>query len=232
MWLRARWQPVALAVLALIVLALVVAQLVLPGIAENRVRDRVGRYGPVHAVHVHAVPAIALLWGDAQEITVSAGAMTIAASELADLEHQLGGVSTAELSTPSMDLGLSKVPPIDVPLGGVLLHKHGDALNARASVSAAAVRDVLPAGLTVTGLQASDGQPELTVAGELVGVSVSGNALISAKEGKIVVEPVGLPIAGFASLTLFSDPYIYVESVSAAQQAEGLAVSIRARQVN
>ncbi len=228
-WIGERWQLVAIAILGLVVLVLVVAQLVLPGVAEDRVRERVGRYGTVQHVHVHAVPAIALLWGDAQEITVSAGAMQIAARELADLERQLAGVDKAELSTPAMDLGLSTVPAIRVSLERVYLRKRDNVLAAQATVSPAALRALVPPGFTIGRLEANGGQPEAAVSGEFLGVSVSGRAVVSANDGKIVVEPAGLPFAGFASITLFSDPRIYVEDVSATQEGEALRISIRAR---
>jgi len=229
MWVRERWQVAALAILGIVVAVLVIAQLVLPGLAEDRVRDRVGRYGTVRHVHVHAVPAIELLWGNAEEITVSTGEMRIAASELVDLEHQLAGVGKAELSTPAMDLGLTTTPSIRVSLERVSLHKRDDELTAQATVSAAALRALVPPGFTVDRLEANGGQPEAAVSGEFFGVSVSGRAVVRAKEGKVVVEPAGLPFGGFVSITLFSDPRIYVEDVSATAEGEGLRMSIRAR---
>ena len=53
--------------------------------------------------------------------------------------------------------------------------------------------------------------------------------MVSAKDGKIVVEPAGLPFAGFAAIKLFSDPRMYVEDVSAMQEGEASLISIRAR---
>src|SRR5207248_45620 len=53
---------IAIATVGVIVLLLVVAQLVLPGIAEQRLRDRLSRNGTVIQVHVSAFPAIELLW--------------------------------------------------------------------------------------------------------------------------------------------------------------------------
>jgi len=228
-WAAERWQVLAVAIVSVVVVVLVVAQLVLPGVAEDRVRERVGRYGTVRHIHVHAVPAIALLWGDAQEITVSAGAMQIATHELIDLERQLAGVEEAELSAPSMDLGLTTTPSIRVSLERVHLRKHDNVLNAQATLSEAALSALVPPGFTIGRLEANGGRPEATVTGEFLGASISGRAVVTAKDGKVVVEPAGLPFASFVSITLFSDPRIYVEDVSATQEGEALRVTIRAR---
>lgn len=53
-----------LGVVALVVAVVVlgVAQLVLPGIAAQRIRSQLDRYGHVRSVSVSAFPAIELLW--------------------------------------------------------------------------------------------------------------------------------------------------------------------------
>jgi hypothetical protein len=53
-----------------VVVALVVAQLVLPGIAAQRLRDRLSRSGRVLEVTVQAFPAIELLWHQADRVVV------------------------------------------------------------------------------------------------------------------------------------------------------------------
>ena len=64
-------------------------------------------------------------------------------------------------------------------------------------------------------------------------MNVSGHALVVAREGAIVVEPAGLPFAGLATLTLFSDPRIYVESLDRdASTAKGSCINLRARPVS
>ena len=55
---------------AAVVLLLVLAQLLLPGLAARRIRTRVGRYGTVKSVSVSAWPAVKVLWGDADAVTV------------------------------------------------------------------------------------------------------------------------------------------------------------------
>jgi hypothetical protein len=227
-----RWGRVGVAALAALVVALVAAQLVLPGIAVDRVRDRVGRYGKVRDVHVHALPAVTLLWGDAQEVSVRAGQLRVSPRQLAELERELAGVTTAKMTSPTLDLVLSSVAAGEIPIRSVLLSKRGSALSAHGIVRAADVKAVLPAGFTVEGLSAGGGQPEVGIAGEFLGARIAGRGVVSAKEGRIVVEPAGIPIAGVAAVPIFSDPHIEVESVSAVPQGEGLAVTVRARSMS
>lgn len=218
-----------MALLAAIVVILVVAQLVLPGIASDRVREEVGRYGSVRTVNVHAAPAIALLWGDAQEITVTAGALRMSPEQLVRLEQKLSGVDRARLGAATLELVLSSVLAGEVPLDAVLLAKDGNSLRASATVSPSAVSATLPAGLHVEGISAGPAGPELAVSGEAFGVRIAGRAIVRANEGRLIVEPAGLPFGGFAAVTIFSDPRIYVESVSASRHGEGVRVELRAR---
>jgi hypothetical protein len=216
-----------------VVLVLVIAQLVLPGIAVERVRERVGRYGEVHSVHVHADPAIQLVWGSAQEIAVDAGPLRMSSQQLADLERQLDGVGRATLTTPRLSLTSSSTAAGELPLLGARLDKHGDALSASGVVRASALQVTLPAGLHVDGLSAESGRPEVSLAGEAFGARVSGHALVVAREGAIVVEPAGLPFGGIATIMLFSDPHIYVETLTAVPLGEGgVRITLRAKPVS
>jgi hypothetical protein len=215
-----------------VVLALVLAQIVLPLIAAQRVRDRLKPYGSVHSVSVHAVPALELLWEQAEKITVSAGQLRISPHDLVDLEQNLSGVTKAELTSPSLDLIIPALAAGGLALQGVQLTKHASELTARGSIRTAEVHATLPGGFRVRGVSANSGQPEVGVSGEVLGVSVSGHAVLKAKEGKLVAEAAGIPFASLATITLFSDPRIEVESVSATPEGEAIAVTVQARQAS
>jgi hypothetical protein len=223
---------VAVGVAVVVVLALVIAQLVLPRIAVERVEERVGRYGEVDAVHVHADPAIQLLWGSAEEIAVTAGPLRMSSQELVDLERQLGGVDRASLATPRLALTSSSATAGELPLESARLYKHGDALSASGVLRASTLQVTVPAGLKVDGLSAESGRPEVALSGEAFGVRVSGHALVVAREGAIVVEPAGLPFGGLATIRLFSDPRVYVETLTATPHGEGILIDLRARPVS
>jgi hypothetical protein len=231
-WDRRRLARAGVALALAIVLVLVLAQLVLPLIAAQRVRDRLRPYGSVHSVSVHAVPALELLWEEAEKITVSAGQLRISPHDLVNLEQSLSGVTNAELTSPGMDLILPALGAEGLPLHAVQLTKHESALTARGSIGAADVHTTLPGGFQVKGLSGYSGLPEVGVSGEVFGVSVSGHAVVRAREGKIVAEPRGIPFASLATITLFSDPRLDVESVSASPEGEAVTVTIQARQAS
>ena len=61
---------IALAVAGVVLLVLVVAQLVLPGVAEQELRDQLSQSGTVLEVKVSAFPAVKLLWHHADSVVV------------------------------------------------------------------------------------------------------------------------------------------------------------------
>ena len=156
---RRRWQWVAVGIAAVVVLLLVIAQLVLPGIAVERVRERVGRYGEVHAVHVHADPAIQLLSGERTGNPVTAGPLQMSSEELVDLERQLDGVDRAT----SRHRGWRSPPP-PPPLANC--HWIGAPLQARRRAESlrgpatSTLQVTLPAGLKVQGHSRSSDGPK------------------------------------------------------------------------
>jgi hypothetical protein len=220
----------ALVVLAAVVLGL--AQALLPGIAAQRVRSEVGGYGTVRSVSVSATPALELAWGQAERIAVRAGALRISPEQLVGLEQRLGGVTEATLESPTVELVLSSVVSGNVTLHEVLLRKRGNVLSAHATVSAGDVHVQLPAGLELAGLESAEGLPRMTVRGGLAGVSLTANALVGALEGKLVAQPVGIPLAGLATVTVFADRRVYVQSVTLSPGARGYGLTIIARRAD
>jgi hypothetical protein len=226
---RQRVIVAALATSAVVVVALIVAELVLPGIAAQRVRDRVDRYGSVRAVSVHAQPALELLWGDAETIGVRAGPLHVTPADLVELEQRVSGVGSAELTTPELVLSLAGLASAEVPLYNVRLVKHGKSLLATGLVRPANVHATLIAGFQAQGFYAESGRPEVGISGEVLGARLSARGLVTASEGKIIVEPVGIPFGSLAAVSVFSDPRIDVESVTAAPQGEEVLLTVHAR---
>jgi hypothetical protein len=225
----ARWVRLGAALVVAVAALLVIAQLVLPGIAAERVREQVGRYGAVREVHVHAVPAIELLWGDADEISVKAGDLRISPRQLVDLERNLAGVTDATLTAPRLNLVLSSVLSGAASFEDVRLTKRGSALRTSGTLRSANLHVALPAAFRVAGLSAASGRPEVAVSGEAFGVHAAGRGVMRARDGKVVVELAGLPFAGLGAATIFSDPRIYVENVTASPRGDGLLIGLGAR---
>ncbi len=209
--------------LGAIVLLLVAAQVFLPGIAARVVRKRVARYGLVQSVSVKAFPAIKLLWEKADSATVSATHLRLTATQAADLLWSARNVHDMDLKVGTLTADLSGEGPLTVR--HVTLHKRGAQLQAQAQLSQAALQAAAPGGIEIKPLSSGGGQVEVQASGQLFGVGASVRALVGPEEGKLVVQPQGLPFAGFARLTLFADPRVDVQGVGLSTLPAGPGVA-------
>lgn len=221
---RGRTKRVALVVAATVVVVLVVAQLVLPLIAARIARDQIGKYGTVRSVRVRAFPAVELLWGHAQSATVKAGELHMSDSQFDSLLPRMRGIEKIDISADSFQLGPWRVRDMQA-------EKRGEELELRGQLTQADLQSALPAGVAATVVGSANGGVEVRVGGSLFGVGASLLARLSAQEGKLVAQPQGLPFAGFARITLFSDPRLAVQSFElGAGQSEGsYALTLRAK---
>ncbi len=208
-----------------LVVALGLAQLLLPKLAASRISSRIGKYGEVQSVHVSAFPAIELLWGDADSVTVHARSLRVSPAQTGKLLKEASGLAKLDLTASSAREG-------PLALHDVILHKRGAKLHAQASVREADIKAALPAGFSLQLLGSSNGQIEVRASGGLFGVGATVDAVAEASEGKLVVRPRGFLLEAL-KLTLFSDPRVYVEgvgaSVSGATGAASYALSVDAR---
>src|SRR2546423_15524275 len=90
--------------LAALVLLAVVAQVVLPGLAENRIRDRLAHDGRVESVRVSAFPAVKLLWGKADRVTVRMASVRAAVGRVGNLIGRTADARRLGASTPELDV--------------------------------------------------------------------------------------------------------------------------------
>jgi hypothetical protein len=193
-----------------VVLALVLAQLLLPRIAASMVSSRVGRYGNVQSVSVHAWPALKMLWGSVDSIRVRAHSLTLSPQQAAKLLWEAR-------STARMDISAQRVRVGPLQLSDATLSKRGDALSAQANASDADVKAALPPNLEVQLLRSERGEVQVQASGALFGVGASVKAVGEASGGRLVAHPLGLLIGGLR-LDLFSDRHVYVEGVGASVQ--------------
>jgi hypothetical protein len=188
-------------------LVLVLAQVLLPGIAASRVSSRIGRYGRVESVSVSAWPAVKLLWGSVDSVRVRAGGLALSAAQAARLLWEARGVASMDVTAASVRLG-------SLHVGEVSLRKRGSAVSAQARIEETDVTAALPAGLAVALVKSEGGEVQVRASGGLFGVGAAVDAVAGAREGKLVVHPLGSLVEGL-QLTLFSEPHIYVQGVGA-----------------
>ena len=205
-----------LAVAGLVVVLLVVAQLVLPGIATQRLRDRLSRSGRVLEVKVSAFPAIELLWHNADSVVVRMASYRASPATLPGTLDQAGDVGSLRASAQLFQDGL-------LTLRDASLVKQGNRLSGSAVVAESGLRAAAPFLTSVTPVAASDGRLTLRGTATLLGLSATVDATVSAQDGKLVVAP-DLPFGGLATITLFSDPRITVQGVSASPAPGGFTV--------
>jgi hypothetical protein len=212
-----------LGAIGVLVIVLLAAQLLLPGIAAQRARERVGRYGTVLSAHVSASPAIELLWGSADTASVRAGALSLTMAQGVDLLWEGRGVGDSDLIAASMQIER-------VRLSGVEVRKRGSSLVVRGTIGESELGGVLPVGLRVHSLSDASGHIVAQATGELLGVSATVAVDVRPSEGKLIAEPQGLPLGGLATVTVFSDPRVRVEAIDVAPLSAGsLRLTLRAR---
>jgi hypothetical protein len=193
---------------AVVVLGL--AQLLLPRLAAQRVRSQIGRYGVVRSASVSAFPAIELLWGDAQSITVSAANLDMTPAQANELLWKSRGVQRVDVHAESMRVG-------SFTLRDAGWRKRGDQLTMGGQLTEADLRSSLPGSTGFTLLGRSSDGVSMRVSGSLFGLTASVDVQLSAVEGKLVAQPEGIPFAGFVKVTLLSAPHMYVQSFGLAE---------------
>jgi hypothetical protein len=204
--------------LAVVVLVLLITQFVLPGVAAQRLRDRLSKSGTVEDVRVSAFPAIELLWNQADKVVVRLKSYRSRPGPLSTLLDQASQVGSLDASAGQLDTGL-------ITLHNATLRKRGNRLRGSGTVTADDLRSAL--GGTIQNLQpVASGGGQLTLQGTVLGVTA--DATLRAQNGALVVQP-DVPILNFFTLTVFSDPHIDVQGVGAAVVPGGFSVSASGR---
>jgi hypothetical protein len=209
---RVRVTRIALAAAGGCLAALVLAQLVLPGLAAQRVRDQLGRYGTVRSASVSAFPAVELLWGSGDSLSVKADNLHIGLTQAVNQLWEARGIQRVDISADSFELGPLKMSAANI-------HKHGGELYEQASVRQSALQGIIPGGFEVQPEASGAGEVRVRASGSLFGIRTSVQALVSAQEGKLVAQPEGFPFAGLARITLFSDPRLLIQGVGLSPQS-------------
>ncbi len=204
-----------------ILVVLGIAQLVLPGIAAQRLRDHLSRFGHVLGVQVDAFPAIELLWHNADHVVIR---MSSYRSGTGSLEHELGQLS----DVGSLDASAARFTAGLLTLRNASLHKRGAQLSGTATVTEADLRASLPVLDSVVPISSQGGQLTLRGTATLFGLTATVDATLRPQGGSLVVSP-EVPFGGFATITVFSSSSVRVQSVSAAPVVGGFVASVRGK---
>ncbi len=210
---RVRGTRVALGVGAPLVLLLVLSQALLPSLAAKVLSGRLARYGTVKSVSVSAWPALELLLGRADSATLIAGSLSVPSGKLATLLWEGHNVTDVTMSASSATLTSVPSLPRGFTVSDMRITKRGAAISTSATLTAQQLREALPSGFSIEPLASGDGQVETRASGGLFGIQASIVALVKPVEGRLVAEPEGFPFASLATVTLFSDPHLKVQSV-------------------
>ncbi len=222
---RRTYGAVAAILLALAVLVFGVGQLVLPGIAEQRLRSELARHGTVREVRIQATPAVELLWHRADSVTVvlaSSRSEPSGHGSLADFLSRTRDTGRLEVSVATLQSRL-------LTLHSVHLRKSGDHLLGEAELTQQALSAALPSFVGLRPVSASPEGIVVQVSASVLGVHAAVHLAVRADAGRIVVRPEGLPLGSLATITVFADPRIYVESVGAELHGERYLLRARAR---
>jgi LmeA-like phospholipid-binding len=206
---------------AFVLLLLVVAQLVLPGIAAQELRNNLAQSGTVLEVKVSSFPAIKLLWHRADSVTVRMGRYRAPVSRLSDT---LGGAGDAH----SLDASVQELEIGPLTLRNASLRKRGSALDGSATVTEADLRSAVFFLDNVEPIASGNGRLTLRGTASFLGLSATVDATVAAQDGALVVAP-NVPFGGIATLTLFNNPHIQVESVGATKTPGGFRVFAEAK---
>ncbi len=90
------------------------------------------------------------------------------------------------------------------------------------------LRAALPVIRSLTPVQDTGGHLVLRGSASVFGVSAAVDVVVAARDGKLVVAPAGL-LGAFATLTLYDDPQVRIQSVAATEVPGGVRFVVRGR---
>jgi hypothetical protein len=218
---------VALGIAAVVLVVLGIGQLVLPGVAEQRLRSQLARYGAVRQVHIEAVPAVKLLWHRADSVTAAMDTYRSQPSGHGSLADFLSRTR----ATGKLDVSVATLQSKLVTLHNVRLRKEGDLLLGQAELTQQELSAALPSYLGVRPVSAAPNGIVVQASASVLGHRITLHLGVLADRGRVIVRPEGLLFGSLATITVFSDPRIYVESVGAELRGERYLLTARARLV-
>lgn len=209
-----RAHRVTIQVGVVVAVALVGGQLLAPPIAASLLRHRLAKDGKALSVHVSAFPWLQLLWQHADEVTATMASYRAEPGKVKSMLGEVGGIGKLDLSIGIFHTGL-------LTLRHVSLTKRTGELVGVAELELKDLQAALPMIQSLTPVHDDSGQLVLRGTASVLGVRASVDAVVAARDGKLVVAPTGL-LGAFAAVTLYDDPMVHVQSVRADTVAGGV----------
>jgi hypothetical protein len=203
------------------VVVLVGGQFVVPPIATIVLRGRLGSDGKVLSAHLSAFPWVELIWEHADKVTATMVDYDVPPSKLKSLLHEAIGIGTLDISIGTVHTGL-------LTLRDVTFTKRGSEMVGDADLDLADLRAALPFVQSLTPISDAHGPLMLRGTASVLGVRASVDVVVAARDGKLVVAPAGL-LGALATVTLYDDSRIYVQSVTATSIPGGLRFVTRGK---
>lgn len=197
---------------------LILAQLVLPGLAADRIRDRLGARAQVRRVEVRATPAITLLWKQADEVDLDVG-------ELRAGRGGVGGLLDDARGVDRVDAHVAVVRARGVVLHDASVRKAGDRIVGEATVTRADIAAASPANTRFAPVGVQDGVLVVRGGVDVLGRKVSVTARLLAADGAIKVVPDVPLIGAFLEFTLFSDARLSVDALRVRAAGDGYVLT-------
>ena len=211
---RRRWTTRLLVAAAVAAAALLLAQVALPPLATRIVRDRLGGADEVTQMVVHALPAVTLLWGHADDVSARVRNYRADVATLSERLDEMRGVRDVNVTIGRLRAG-------QLELRDVSLRKRGDTLIGEATLD----RDRLDRTLSPTGTAVR----LVTPSGVLELETLTGpqrHLLVVVGDGRVFAQPEGL-LGSLFSRTIFHDAHAEITGLEFSAGAEG-TIGVRA----
>jgi hypothetical protein len=176
-------------------------------------------------VQIASAPAVKLLWHSADSVKV---VMDSYRSEPGGGHGSLGDFLSRTRSTGNLDVRVGTLHSQRLTLHDVRLRKEGDELVGQARLTQPDLSSALPSFVGLRPVSASANGIVVQVAASALGHRAAVHLDIKADAGRVVVSPRGL-LGSLATVTVFNDPRVYVESLGAELRGDNYFLTVRAR---
>jgi LmeA-like phospholipid-binding len=190
-----------------VVLLLALSQVLLPRLAALRIEETALDRASGVSVHVSAFPALELLFGKADRVTVHAREMSPGGQ--GNIRALLGKAASID----NLDVTVDRMYVLGLAVDDVSLDKDGRSVSARATVTRRAIHAVLPANISLLERQEGERSLRLTIRASVLGYRVDPTARLAVADGALEVSP-ELPLFSQLHLDLFSDPQVALTRVN------------------